>query len=730
MDCEIGDPFDGRSPGASNLQEPDAYDDLLGVQVPIDDVDLPMIDFQEEHAPNQYTAPIANMVVQKDQDVTMSDERERTRTATMDLSNLDAKSMETRIGPSNNLETTTTLFPPIEEDVNSKNYDGGHGEVETSRPVKQAFAIKQEPLDVPPFTSGIALNTIETAIEISDTEDPDPIYKHDIEMLGGVVTLSDEEDPEEIMIFDDKPTSTVSNKRSSDVESQGAARNLVEPSDSENYQLTTAPFPRQRMAFLRRPNPTAKRTSAEIEKIHRIQSRYAKSALGKNPIPGARRALVSPKIVQTLDPQKPQLDGISVPIKKEDGEVEFIWKQMDDRVIELDSDTDGTSLPIKIEDGEVEFVWKRMDDRVIELDSDSERSATSRLNLGESFLKGLNSKSKPPELAVDDDESWMMVEHTPDEDHGKTFRALKKSYNAKVKAGSITMEDRIEFARAEKNEKLRLARLEAQYKNDRGYSDDDDSDDGLFLSPSPAISRRKRPAVNGSDAEDEDPDSRTAKLQRKQNSSSKRTEQEELEMNMLAGIAEFHRKKSGEEGEASGRKGRGKPRTEDKGGKKVGPKKTKRKLNKAGCLSDVNSLLTSNVYEDADANLGREALPISGHTHKDKALAALVASVPLGTTKEDATAQRNRISEATIILGRNIRGYCKADGSNGWKLPGLRSSLRHHQVLGAGFMVDRENGSEEPLGGILVSLFSSGYLEDKVLISEILRRMPWGWGRP
>ena len=669
MDYKIGDPFDGRSPDSSNLQEPDVYDDLLGAQIVVDDVDLPMIDFQEEHAPKQYTAPIANMVVQKDHN--SSDEREGIRTAMMNLSNLGAKSMETRVGPSNNLETTTILSQQTEEHANSKSHDSDLKELETSRPVKQAVTIKQEPIDMRPFTSGIAINTIEDAIEISDIEDPDSIYKHDIEMSGGVVTLPDDENPEEIMIFDVEPNSKISKKRDSDVESQGAATGPVEVSDSENYQLTTAPFPRQRMAFLRRPSPTAKCTSAEIQKMHRIQSRYAKSALGKNPIPGARRAIVSPKTVQTSDPE------ISVPIKKEDGEVEFLWE--------------------------------RMGDRTIELDSDSEPSATSRLNLGESFLKGLDPKRNCPELAVDED---MGIEYAPDEDHGKTFRALKKSYNAKVKVGSTTMEDEIEFARAEKKERLRLARLKAKYENDRGYSDDEDSDNGLFLSPAPAgTSHRKRPADNGSDAEDEDPDSQSAKLQRKQNSSSKRTQREELEMNMLAGIAEFHRKKSAEEGEASERKGRGKNRTEDKGSKKVGPKRTRRKLNKGGCLNGVSSLLTSNVYEDAEANLNREALPISGHTHKDKALAAFVASVPLGTTKKDATTEKNRLQEATRILGRNIRGYCKADGSNGWKLPGLRLSLENHQVIGAGFMVDRETGGEEPLGGILVSPFSSGYLE-------------------
>ena len=600
MDNEIGDPFDGRSPGASNLQE---YEDLLGVQeVPVDDVDLQMTDFQEEHAPTPYTAPIANMVVRRDQNGAVRDEWEETRKAMMELSNLDANILERNADPPKNVETAVILPQQSEE-------------------MKKAFTIKQEPLDVPLFTSGIAMNTIEDAIEISDTEDADSIYNHDTKTSDGVVILSDEED-----------------------------------------QLTTAPFPKQRMAFLRVPRPTTKCTSAEIEKLHRIQCGYAESALGKKISPGARKPLASPNTVQLE-----------------------------------------TSVPIKQEDGDVEFIWTKMDDRVIEIDSDCEPSPTPRLDLGESFLKGLDLKNKRSELAVDDDESaWMRVEQIPDEDNGKTFRALKKTYSAKVKSGSISLEDKIEFVRAERVEKLRLARLKAQYEIDRGYSDDDNSDNGLFLSPSPRNASRKRRAANDSDPEDEDPDTRSSK-QPKQKISSERSQQEELETNMLAGLEEFC-KKNIEEGKRSGKKVSGKNKIRDEGGMKVGPKKPRRKLNKAGCSNDVSSLLTSNVYEDADANLNREALPVSGITHKDKALAALVASVPLDTTKKDATAEKNRILEATRILGRNIKGSCKADGANGWTLPGLRSSLRHHQVLGAGFMVDREIGGEEPLGGILVSL--------------------------
>ena len=459
-------------------------------------------------------------------------------------------------------------------------------------------------------------------------------------------------------------------------------------------------------------------------------------------------------------------------IKEEDNEDQFNWSSMPYDIIAISDDDnedddhenpdilmwqpDGSSVPIKKEDDEVKFIWEKMGDRVIDLDPDIETSAASKLNPGKSFLKGLDLKGirplidrsairraqeallrarrrnlgipepsttsgvlngpglqwpKRPVLPVDDNESaWTKADFTPDEDTGRNFRALKKSYNAKVKNNSNTFEDDIEFARAEKSENLRRARLKAEYDYARGYSDDDNSGDDLFVSSAPAGTSQSKRGV-APDSEDENSNSRSPK-QRKPNSNRERTQQEleqESSINMMAGIEGLiHRlnRKSNADGKKSGKKNKGKPGKKAKAGKKGVPKRTKRKPTEVGYLNNWNSLLTSSVFEDADANLGREALPVSGHTHKQKALAALVASVPLGTTtKKDAQAEKNHISRSTVTLGRGIKGTCKADGGTGWKLTGMKSSLHHHQCQGAAFMKERETGAEEPLGGILVGLF-------------------------
>ena len=456
------------------------------------------------------------------------------------------------------------------------------------------------------------------------------------------------------------------------------------------------------------------------------------------------------EISDTEDPDSIYQHGV----KMSDGVVILSDKEDLEEITILDAES--TSVPIKKENDEVEFLWAKMDDRVIELDCDDEPSTASKPDLGKSFLKGLDPKGKRrsidsaamrraqeahlqvlrrrhgiPEpsatrgilpglglqapkrsdIPVDDNSSdWMNDVYTPEEDTGRNFRALQKSYKAKVNRDSNTIHDDIEFAKAEKAENLRLARLKAEYDAARGYSDEEDSDDGLFVSPLPAeTSRAKRQAADDPDAEDENSESRTPK-QRKRNSNRKGAQQpldQEQETNMMAGIEEVLRKMNEEEEKKSGQKGKGKSSRKTKAGKD-GSKRTKRKSNGAGYLSNPNSLLTSNVYEDADENVNREALPISGHTNKQKALAALVASVPLGTTPEDAAAQKNHILKSTVILGRNIKGSCKVDGEDNWKLAGMKSSLRHHQTIAAAFCKQRETGDEEPLGGILADAMGLG----------------------
>ena len=556
----MGQPFNSVVPGTPLVQDSNSYDDLLGVQVPLEDVDQSMPSFEGNYAQCYHTPPIANM------------------------------------------------------SGNAQSYNTDTAEVQASPPKRKAILVKKEPLDIP-FTSGVPINTMDNPIELSDTEDPNSFLEYYTGMSDNGIFVSqidkDDDDDDDVLVL--------------------------------------------------------------------------------------------------------QPDGSSVPIKKEDDEVKFLWEKMDDHVIDLDSDNEPNATP-ELHLGR--SFLRRLDpkgrrppiDRSGVMLAQQAYLRTRRRNLGipepsvkRGVLNGLDAQGqKRSELPVDDsDSAWMKADYTPDEDNGKGFRALRKSYNEKLKSDSNTIEDDVAFKIAEKAERLRLARLKAEYESACGYSDEDHSDDGLFVSPSSAtISRSKRRASDDPDGKDENTNSRGGK-QRRPNSKGKRPQQgleQEQEINMMAGIEEYLRKIYDKERDKKGKKG-------DRD-KKDGPKRLKRRSKKTGYLSNSNTLLTSNVYEDANANCNREALPASGHTDKRKALAELVASVPLGTTQEDAIAQKNRILNATVVLGRNIRGVCKKadDQTNDWKLTGMKSSLRHHQVLGASFMKERETGGDEPLGGILVGL--------------------------
>lgn len=429
-------------------------------------------------------------------------------------------------------------------------------------------------------------------------------------------------------------------------------------------------------------------------------------------------------------------DGVVIPSDKEDLEEITVF------------DAESTSVPIKKENDEVEFLWAKMDDRVIELDSDGEPIAASEPNLGKSFLKGLDPKGKRrvidpaairraqeaylqchrrrhgiPEPSVtrgilpglglqgpqssdspveDNSSDWMNDVYTPEEDTGRRFRALRESYKAKVKKDSNTMRDDIEFAKAEKAENLRLARLKAEYDAARGYSDDEGPDDGLFVSPSPAKTSRAKRRAADPDTENEDSISRDPK-KRKPNGKTNRS-QEDLDgdqlANMLTGIDMFLKKKkfAGEDEVGSSveqvQGTSSKPNNNSKG-KNSRPKKSNRK--DKGHRNNISDLMTSNVFDDATANNDRDALPVSTETDKRKSMKAILASVPL-ENKREAQDDKATILKATVTLApRKVT----ADGQGGWKLQGMASSLHNHQLLAANFLREREVGGQHPLGGIL-----------------------------
>lgn len=421
----------------------------------------------------------------------------------------------------------------------------------------------------------------------------------------------------------------------------------------------------------------------------------------------------------------------------------------EDRIVEsLDSDDDieivqddGTTVPIKMEAEEVEYLWTEMDDGVIDLpDSEEEPAVASKIQLGESILGRPNARARPnPEQLAkiqqaqrlyaeslsrkpmnprsqgnfggrdsrpendDDGNAWMTSRYKP-EDTAEYFLESKRVYIAKKKASTNTVQDDFNFAKAQKVEAARKKRLHIEYLNALGPADEDgdddtdladESDDGLFLhSSSPQRSKRTRA---GGDA-------RSPK-KRKENGPHQQTRTDldkDLEWNMMAGIEGFLADRKEKLGaKASKNPGKGKQNDKKKAsskGKTATPsylKESKKRPNQAGYLNNSGSLMTSDVLRDANANSSTNPQPLSSETNKIRALAAMVAGLPQHDIRRQ---EKNSIKKATVTLGHS---KVTANGKGDWAYKGMKSSLRHHQVQGAAFMKERETGIHEPYGGIL-----------------------------
>lgn len=118
-------------------------------------------------------------------------------------------------------------------------------------------------------------------------------------------------------------------------------------------------------------------------------------------------------------------------------------------------------------------------------------------------------------------------------------------------------------------------------------------------------------------------------------------------------------------------------------GKGKGTKKTSNRINGASKKSkakkqttfvedyadDIDNLLHSNVYEDANNNLGSHELPSITYKDKQKALTALLASVPL-EEKRSSRGERSQILRDIKSLGSH---RVRADGKGKWRMKGKDS---------------------------------------------------------
>lgn len=154
------------------------------------------------------------------------------------------------------------------------------------------------------------------------------------------------------------------------------------------------------------------------------------------------------------------------------------------------------------------------------------------------------------------------------------------------------------------------------------------------------------------------------------------------------------RMKQEEEGKKSGAK---RSRKRKLVGSDMGPSKTLKTAN-------GNSFPISNDYSTFskdDSLLPAES--INAKTHADQ-IAQIMASIPQNCDTRRKTTQKQDLLEA-----KSLFGYKKVEAQDGnWKLKGMQTPMRSHQITAAAWMVKRELARMEPFGGILADAMGMG----------------------
>ena len=301
------------------------------------------------------------------------------------------------------------------------------------------------------------------------------------------------------------------------------------------------------------------------------------------------------------------------------------------------------------------------------------------------------------------------------------FDHFKKAHQTKIDAGTNRAEDDIAFMKLEAAEQARLRKVIADAEYDAVVPDDED---GIFVpgdeapvpnmssmlsdpetdsepsTPPPPKRRRKRAAAGDDEAQPARKRARAAA--RKAVAGTNYTDKDQTD------VLE-----------------RAKNRTAAKKGRKAPAKSKAAKANPSGpVITNITSALHgSNVFHDTEQVANLRDQPTFEHTRRrNVALRQLISSVP----STGAGEKRERISDSKF-LDDAIRDFSgkysvRPADDGGWSLQGLKSTLKHYQVLGVAFMRRRENDSNEPRGGILADEMGLG--KTVMMLANIVNGRP------
>ena len=351
-------------------------------------------------------------------------------------------------------------------------------------------------------------------------------------------------------------------------------------------------------------------------------------------------------------------------------------------------------------------------------------------SLGKAVLPGTGSVFAAPRTPGKDfinptnennEYDWMSNTVLP-EDPSINFVQLKRAYKLKRKARTNTIKDDVDFTQAQKAEKDRIRKFVNASDSE---SQAEDSEDGLFIPQrhlgSSILDQRLADFMD--DRIDADDGGKGAHRPSKEEidnllcntvdwsnkKSRKKYLEQQLRANMMAGF-EPHLHKgqkrhldkitkkavTEEAGDQGAKTGKGKKNSKTKANSK-NAKAAKPTRTATGRMNDVASLLTSNIYEDSNANLDANLLPVITEKKKKEFMTALIANVPLDDQRQARSDKADVVKASKILWERHV----KPDGNGSWHMTGMKTSLYHYQVQGAAYMKKREIGDQEPCGGIL-----------------------------
>jgi hypothetical protein len=360
----------------------------------------------------------------------------------------------------------------------------------------------------------------------------------------------------------------------------------------------------------------------------------------------------------------------------------------------------------------------------------------------------------------DEDHSWMHDDSASDDEY-ETLKTLHTSLSKKEKTGKITPNERMELFKLEKTlqmkERLRVAAVQ------RDAAAEDEEDDSLFVQESREDvvdrHRRNRPRRNSNDSEDDEmadgfgdgdggeDDTMMTMLQqelngdgldgpgqpeqltkngkpRKKRAKNAREHYEHEKESRLQKERSKAQKKKGRGGNATSSRRKPSAAAKGKGKEKASSKKAK---GKKGTVKNGESLLRTGNYNrysgtDDVGNMILEDLmtndpisdrlqnpifnvepeaPMPGQHRKESQFQMLFANIPTGDGSKANVKSVKSDKKALKEASRSF-GYAQVKAQDGkWIIKGMKSTLYHHQLLGAQWMVQRELSSQPPHGGLL-----------------------------